>query len=140
MRRKISAVLTSLAMILLGTITIAPPASAASGGTFCFKHQDDTPYVNKPVYIQVSSDGNYWYGVLDLRTGADGCGWFSFTGDIRNYYVQAWAQWDLYSPEGKILQRHQATSPLWGTPGDQQAHLGTGIVLCASWDYSAPCR
>ena len=140
MRRKITTILTALAMILLGGIAIAPPANAASGGTFCFKEEDDEPYAHKPVYIQVSSDGNFWYGVLDLRTGAGGCGWFSLAGNLRNYYVQAWAQWDLYSPDGVILQRQNGTSPLWGMPGNHEANLGTGIVLCASWEYTAPCR
>lgn len=140
MRRKIATILTALAMILLGGVAIAPPANAASGGKYCFKNQDDSPYAHKPVYIDLSTDGNFWHGVLTTQSDASGCGWFTLSGDYTNYIVRAQAQWDLVDSNGQVLQRHGALSPLWGLPGDTQYFLGTGIVLCASWVPYEPCR
>lgn len=140
MRRKITTILTSLAMLLLGTIAIAPPANAASGGSFCFKEEDDEPFAYKPVYIDLSTDGKFWYNVLATQTDWSGCGGFTLSGGYTGYLVRAQAQWDLRGPEGQVLQRWGAYSPLWGLPGDEFYSLGTGIVLCASWEPYAPCR
>lgn len=140
MRRKITTALICLAMILLGTVALAPPANAASGGTYCFHEEDGDPYAYKPVYIDVSFDGKFWYGVLPTQSGANGCGGFNLSGSYTGMYVRAQAQWDALSDKGQVLQRWGAISPLWGLPGEQFVYLGNGIVLCASWSETSPCH
>lgn len=141
MLRRITSSLAAMALILLGSLSIAPPANASAGVTFCFHFQDHAPYDNKPVYIDVSHDGNFWYGIHPMTSNANGCGYYVVGYEYRGMFVRALAQWDLRSPDGAtILQRHRGLSPVIGLPGQSLVHLGSGLVLCASWVRYAPCR
>ncbi|NUU32369.1 hypothetical protein [Arthrobacter sp. C9C5] len=140
MFRKITTALAAMALVLLGSLAIVPPANASAGGTYCFHFEDHTPYDKKPVYIDVSYDGKFWYGILPTTSNEKGCGYFVLGYEYRGMYVRALAQWDLLSPDGQILQRNRGLSPVVGLPGQSLVHLGSGLVLCASWVRYAPCR
>lgn len=139
MRRKIMTVLISIVMLALGTVAIAPPANASSVGTFCFREQDDSPFMNKPVSLELSADGNVWYSVLTLQTDESGCGWYALSGDYTQYYVRVSVDWWWTGPNGELFQHWWSTST-YAPPGSQQDTLGSTVVLCASADRSTPCR
>ncbi|MCX6497701.1 MAG: hypothetical protein NTU93_02725 [Arthrobacter sp.] len=139
MRRKITIALISLAMLALGTVAVASPASAASGGSFCFHEQDDTPFSNKPVSLELSSDGNVWFDVLALQTDENGCAGFTLTGSYTDYYVRGSADWYATGLNGEVFQRWFGTT-IPGSPGGQYESLLNNLVYCASVSYSTPCR
>jgi hypothetical protein len=137
MRRKITTALISLAMIVLGTIAIAPPANASSGGTFCFHRDDDSPFTNAPVSLELSADGSVWVSVLALQTDENGCSWYALSGDYTQYYVRVSVDW-WTGPVGEFPLHYWATST-YALPGSQYDTLGNNVVYCASTSRSNPC-
>ncbi|GAA2138416.1 hypothetical protein [Arthrobacter humicola] len=138
MRRKIMTALFSIVMLVLGTVALASPAQASSGGTFCFRQQNDDPFMNKPVSLELSADGNNWYNVLTLQTDESGCGWYTLTGDYTQYYVRVTADWWWTGINGELRQ-HWTGFTIAGSPGTQYDSLGSNIVICASVDETSPC-
>jgi hypothetical protein len=142
MRRKITTALISLAMILLGTVALAPPANAASGVSYCFVNEDGTAYANLPATLQLSvvnnDDYHNWYSVAAMNTDARGCGTFAIWGSFVNAYARVYAYTDLHNPGEGALIYWWGFSPVIGLPGDQASFLGTGIIRCQAW--SIPCQ
>ncbi|WP_222424649.1 hypothetical protein [Arthrobacter sp. KBS0702] len=139
MRPKITAALMSLALALLGAVAIAPPANASSGGTFCFHQQDDSPFANKPVSVDLSSDMNNWYTVLALQTDENGCSGFTLSGSYTEYYVRASVDWYWTGDAGEVFQHWFGTTGYY-QPGQQADWMYSNVVYCASVDRSTPCR
>ncbi|WP_427016557.1 hypothetical protein ACQCSX_17770 [Pseudarthrobacter sp. P1] len=139
MRRKITTALISLAMVILGTVAIAPPANASSGGSFCFVNADGSAYANLPAFVQLSPDNSTgWFNVMEMATEATGCGAFTLTGSYTGYFVRAVAYHDFHNPGEGALIYWSGIAPLNGIPGDAAPHLGTGIVTCTPW--ALPCE
>lgn len=140
MRRKIMTALISIVMLALGTVAVAPPAHAVTGGSFCFHYENGYAYTDQPVYIQVSTDITYgWHDILVMTPDANGCGSFIVYGvEESNMYLRAYAYWEITGNLGEgALQRHSASSPLIGNPGVGAPYLGNGMVLCQG--ISIPC-
>lgn len=69
MLRKITTARSALALVILGSIAIAPSAKAASGGSYCFQYETNGyPYDTQPVYIQFSDDMVNWSTALIMKT------------------------------------------------------------------------
>lgn len=138
MIRKITTTLLAIVTLVLGTVALASPAQASSGGTFCFRQQNDEPFMNKPVSLDLSTDGTNWYSVLTLQTDQTGCGWYALTGDYTQYYARVSVDWWWKGDNGELRQHW------WGwtaavSPGTQQDSLGSNVVICASVDNQFSC-
>ncbi|MGY3320794.1 hypothetical protein ACVWZ7_003897 [Arthrobacter sp. TE12232] len=133
MLRKITTALSALALVILGSIAIAPSANAASGGSYCFQYETNGyPYDTQPVYIQFSDDMVNWNTALIMNTDSSGCGAFYVYGDDIYRYVRAVARQEVRTSLGGVAAVWSGSSPLYGNPGNAAPSLGTGLVTCVS--------
>ncbi|MCX6497700.1 MAG: hypothetical protein NTU93_02720 [Arthrobacter sp.] len=133
LKRKVITALTSLAMIFLGTVVMAPPADAAAGGYFCFSYYNGYAYYNQPVYIEVSADKVNWTSILTMQSDTKGCGGFILSGNAVNMYVRAEASQSMVGPlRTGVSAVWTGVSPNIGNPGVGVANLGWGVVVCTT--------
>lgn len=132
LKRRITTALISLAMVVLGTVVVAPPADAAAGGYFCFSYYNGYAYYNEPVYIEVSADTVNWTSILTMQSDTNGCGGFILSGDDVNMYVRAEAAQSMAGPLGGVSAVWTGVSPNIGNPGVGVANLGWGVVVCTT--------
>lgn len=133
MIRKIITALSALAMVVVGTVAVAPPANAVSGVSYCFQYENGYPYARLPAFLQLSVDNANWYSVATMTTDPYGCGAFNIWGNFTNTYARVMAEHNVKGPVGNgITAVWTGTSPLVGLPGGQVASLGTGVVVCTT--------
>jgi hypothetical protein len=135
MRRKITTALISLAMLVLGTVAVAPAANASSQNFYCFVNADGTLYASLPVTVQVSRDYTNWYDVLSTATEANGCSSYTLSGDYMTMYSRAKAYTEVPTQDGMggAMIYWLGYSQWTANPGEAAADLGTGTVVCYAW-------
>lgn len=94
--------------------------------------------MNKPVSLELSTDGNDWYNVLTLQTDENGCGWYTLKGGYTQYDVRVTADWLWKGTNGERRQ-HWTGFTIAGSPGTQYDSLGTNVVICTSVDNASQC-
>lgn len=134
MLRKTTTALSVLALVMVGSVAVAPSANALSGGTYCFKYAKmGTAYANQPVLIQLSDDNANWVTAMTAETAPNGCGGFTLWGTWTQKYVRAVAERKAVGPlKTGIVAVWSGTTPLVGSPGSWTADLGTGGVYCTT--------
>jgi hypothetical protein len=133
MLRKLITALSALALIMAGSVTLAPAANAADGGNFCFRYKTNNyPYDRQNVYIQLSDDKINWAEGITVQSDAFGCGAFTVWGTWTMKYVRAYARQEVRTSLGGVAAVWSGTAPIMTVPGSGYTDLGTGIVTCVS--------
>lgn len=131
MIRKVITGLSALVMVVVGSVAVAPPASAATEVSYCFKYSNGALYARLPAFIQLSTDTVNWTSVNVMETDPYGCGTFRIWGDFTDAYARVQAE---HHVEGTVHRGSPATwigvSPFYALPGQGAVNLGTGVMDC----------
>lgn len=133
MIRKIITALSALALVMVGTVVVAPAANAASGVNYCFKFKNGYAYDRMPTILQLSVDNVNWYPVALGNSDVYGCGSYVIWGDITNAYARVVAEYHVKGTVGSgSPATWTGTSPITATPGQGVVDLGTGTIVCTT--------
>ncbi len=114
------------ALAMAGTVvgvaaTESQSAEAASGASYCFRHNNGSPYTYE-TYLQLYYNGT-WNTVAALgRVGRTGCNYVSISGWYRNHPARVMA----YTRVGTY--QFIGVTPKWAPAGSLTYNLGRGWV------------